>query len=123
VCFSLYRPLINAHASTNHPAGDLGTARRDAADETVLAQLAAAIGADFVNGDTMGEMPATFWNASLAAGRPLALQPEGGGTSVDSLAFNKIGWGYWMNVFETLPIVDPWKWVEHRHMTQICNRA
>ena len=27
-----------------------------------------------------------------------------------------------MNVFETIPIVDPWKVIEHRHITQICNR-
>jgi hypothetical protein len=99
----------------------MAAARRGAADETVLAQLAATIGADFVNGDTMGEMPLSFWSASLAAGRPLALQPEGG-SALDALAFNKFGWGYWMNVFETIPIVDPWKVIEHRHITQICNR-
>ena len=27
-----------------------------------------------------------------------------------------------MNVFEAIPIVDPWKVIEHRHITQICNR-
>jgi hypothetical protein len=56
----------------------------------VVAQLAAQCGFDFVNGDTMGEMPVTFWNASVASGRPLALQPEGG-SGLDALAFNKIG--------------------------------
>ena len=87
----------------------------------MLAQVAATIGADFANGDTMGEMPQAFWNASVAAGRPLALQPEGG-SGLDAIATNKMGWGYWMNVFEAIPIVDPWKVIEHRHITQICNR-
>ena len=76
---------------------DVGTSRRGADDATVLTQLAATIGADFVNGDTMGEIPALFWNASLAAGRPLAFQPEGG-SELDALAYDKMGWGYWMNV-------------------------
>ncbi len=87
----------------------------------VLAQLAAAIGADFANGDTMVVMDETFWSASVGAGQPLALQPEGG-SALSNLAWTKMGWGYWMNVFETIPIVDPWKVIEHRHITQICNR-
>lgn len=100
---------------------DLGTSRRDAPDQTVLAQLAATIGADFVNGDTMSGIDSSFWNASVSAGRPLALQPEGG-SLLSTLAYDKFGWGYWMNVFETIPIVDPWKVIEHRHITQICDR-
>jgi iron(II)-dependent oxidoreductase len=57
---------------------DSGTARRPYGDEIALAQLAATVGADFANGDTMEYMDENFWLASVAAGRPLALQPEGG---------------------------------------------
>ncbi len=100
---------------------DTGTTRRNETDEAVLAQLAAAVGVDFVNGDTMVVMDSAFWTDSVAAGNPLALQPEGG-SALENLAWTKMGWGYWMNVFETVPIVDPWKFLEHRHITQICNR-
>jgi iron(II)-dependent oxidoreductase len=107
--------------SNRYNPWDLGTARRADTDETVLAQLTATIGADFANGDTMGTMPESFWDASIAAGRPLALQPEGGG-SIDSLAWDKAGWGYWPNDFGQIPVVDELKVVEHRHITMICNR-
>lgn len=113
------QPLTrSAHALTSW---DTGTARRNATDQEVLAQLAAAIGADFANGDTMVVMDETFWSSSVTSGQPLALQPEGG-SALSNLAWTKMGWGYWMNVFETIPIVDPWKVIEHRHITQICNR-
>ena len=98
---------------------DTGTARRAQDDPTVLASIAAAVGADFANGDTMGSMPAPFFADAAAAGAPLALQPEGGG-SLETLAWSKWGWGYWGGA--PIPSVDALKWVEHRHATQICNR-
>lgn len=71
---------------------DTGTARRNATDEAVLAQLAATVGADFANGDTMLYMDSEFWEQSVAAGRPLALQPEGG-SALSNLNWTKMGWG------------------------------
>ena len=44
--------------------------------EQGLAELAAQIGADGLNGDTMSPVPREFYTASLRAGRPLALEPE-----------------------------------------------
>jgi iron(II)-dependent oxidoreductase len=85
----------------------------------VLASIAASIGADFANGDTMITMPGPFFADSEAAGAPLALQPEGGG-ALETLAWTKWGWGYWGA--PTVPAVDSHKWVEHRHASQICNR-
>jgi hypothetical protein len=85
----------------------------------VLAQLAAATGADFANGDTMQFMDSGFWTNSTAAGRPLALQPEGG-PLLTSLNWTKMGWGYWPQA-STVPDVDGWKWIEHRHITQARN--
>lgn len=98
---------------------DSGTAPANATDAAMLARTAVAVGADFLNGDTMNFMPRTFFDASVAAGRPLALQPEGG-PSLQGLEWTKMGWGYWPQPF--VPAVDMFKWVERRHMTQICNR-
>jgi formylglycine-generating enzyme required for sulfatase activity len=98
---------------------DTGTTRRNATDAAVLAQLGVALNADFVNGDTMSLMEAPFFYDSLAAGHPLALQPEGGPV-LQSLQWSKMGWGYWPAPF--IPDVDAWKFIETRHVTQICNR-
>ena len=100
---------------------DTGTTRRAKPDEEVLAELAAAVGADFANGDTMQYMDQDFWLDSVAAGRPLALQPEGG-SALNNLNWTKMGWGYWPNDLGKVPVVDAWKVIEHRHITQICNR-
>ena len=64
-------------------------------------------------------MDPTFWTESVKAGNPLALQPEGGPV-LESLSYTKMGWGYWPAPF--IPDVDTWKWLERRHITQICNR-
>ena len=66
-------------------------------------------------------MDQAFWSESVAAGRPLALQPEGG-SALTNLNWTKMGWGYWPDDFQRIPVVDTWKVIEHRHITQICNR-
>lgn len=58
------------------------------------------------------EPSADFFNQSVIAGRPAALQPEGGPT-IDSLAYSKLGWGYWP-LGGRDPVVDTWKWIETR---------
>ena len=98
---------------------DTGTARRPVDDATSLAHLAAAVGAEFANGDTMGSMPQEFWAQSVAAGAPLALEPEGGG-ALETVAWTKMGWGYWDG--DAIPQIDTWKWIERRHISHICNR-
>jgi len=98
---------------------DQGTARRNMTDPAVFAQLGLQLGIDFVNGDTMGYMDPTFFYDGLAAGHPLALQPEGG-PALNSLEWTKMGWGYWPSPF--IPDVDKWKWLERRHLTQVCDR-
>lgn len=89
-------------------------------DPDALASVAAAVKADFANGDTMGDMGLSFWAASVAAGNPLAFQPEGGG-SIASLQWVKTGWGEgWPAPF--IPNVDVERWTETRHVSQICDR-
>lgn len=68
----------------------------------------------------MGYMDATFFWDSVAAGNPLAFQPEGG-PSLAGLPTTKLGWGYWPKTVAPMP-VDAYKWLEARHATQICNR-
>jgi len=107
---------------------DTQTRRPNSTDDVVLADLAAIIGADGFNGDTMSFIPESFWNSSVNSNNPLAIQPEGGPT-FQSVAYSKMGWGYWPNPF--IPPVDLYKWVVRGsstllptagHFTNICNR-
>lgn len=85
----------------------------------------------------------TFWDSAVAAGAPLAMEPEGGG-EFQSLWFTKMGWGYvsasqahqphlltrlvllplhcecryW--AYPWVPSVDKWKWLESKRITHIC---
>ncbi len=99
---------------------DTTTARRAGDDPSTVAELWKSVGATFVNGDTMSFMDAAYFNDSLALGNPLALQPEGGPQPY-SLAYTKMGWAYW-DWAPVVPPVDFWRFVEPRHMTQMCDR-
>ena len=105
---------------------DTGTAPGPCSDYERLAALGVTLGLDYINGDTMGYMPFALFNATLASGRPLALQPEGG-PSLSGLAWTVMGWGEgwitaptWREPF--IPTIDLFKWIERRHATQIVNR-
>jgi hypothetical protein len=110
---------------------DVGTTRRTVSDARTLAQIGARIGADFVNGDTMDVMPREFFDETVRIGHPMALQPEWGPDHL-TVPWTTMGWGYWSETgvpnctdcvpADYVPGVDVWKWVEPRHMTQICNR-
>ena len=102
--------------------------------------------ADGVNGDTLYTIPRGFWDESVKAGHPLALQAELGGT-LTSLAWTNLGWGEsggWSLPLGAggppdplggdgagggsaatggaAPSVDLFKWLEPRRMTTICRR-
>jgi gamma-glutamyl hercynylcysteine S-oxide synthase len=109
---------------------DLGTQRPQQSDPQSLSALGAALGADFVNGDTMTFMDQAFFTDSVQAGNPLALQPEGGPT-YQSVNYTSMGWGYWPNPDPFVPPLGLWKFLSlglpdlnlgASHMTQICNR-
>ncbi len=93
---------------------DPGTSNWDA-----TAKLMAEVDADGINGDTLGGVPRVFRTASDALHHPLALEPEGGPTD-EALAWNNLTWGYWKYSF--IPAVSKYKWLETRHMVNICNR-
>lgn len=103
---------------------DTDTARLNITDELAIAQYGATVNADFVNGDTMNFMDSAFFQDSITAGHPIALQPEGGPVPT-SLNWTTMGWGYWDDVF--IPQIDNWKWLttgvaEYPHQTYICDR-
>jgi len=93
---------------------DVGTTNWDATTRAM-----AEIGADGINGDTLGGVPRVFRMASDAAGHPLALEPEGGPPD-EALAWNNLTWGYWKYPF--VPMISKYKWLEPRHMVNVCDR-
>jgi len=99
---------------------DQGTRLEATPEWNALARELAAVGADGVNGDTLGGMPRTFRTASDALGHPLALEPENGLDSDEMVNYNNMTWGYWNYGF--IPTISRYKWLETRHMVNICNR-
>jgi formylglycine-generating enzyme required for sulfatase activity len=98
---------------------DQGTRDEGVPNWTATAHLLAEVGADGVNGDTLDAIPRAFRSASDQTGHPLALEPEN--LTVDlGLPWNNVSWGYWDYSF--IPTVSKYKWLESRHMVNICRR-
>ncbi len=98
---------------------DQGTRDEGVPNWTATARLLAEVGADGVNGDTLDAIPRAFRTASDETGHPLALEPEN--LTVDlGLPWNNLSWGYWDYSF--IPTVSKYKWLESRHMVNICRR-
>jgi hypothetical protein len=79
-----------------------------------------AIGADGINGDTMGGMGREFRKAADDAGHPLVLEPENRMADDAMVAWNTMSWGYWQ--YQPIPVVSKYKWIEPRHMVNVCER-
>lgn len=102
-------------------AWDQGTHDVGAADWDATAKLMAEVGADGINGDTLRGIPRAFRKASDAVGHPLALEPEHSFPSpFEALAWNNMEWGYWQ--YPNAPMVSAFKWIEPRHMVNVCDR-
>jgi iron(II)-dependent oxidoreductase len=99
---------------------DNGTRLEPTSDADAVAALLNSTGARGFNGDTLEVVPEAFWNAALRTGGPTAIEPEEGGDA-ESLWYTKLGWGYW-TPYSYVPAVDRWKWLEHRHLTHVCER-
>ena len=71
---------------------DTGTRREDgnATDEETAVALLRLTGGAGLNGDSLPFVPESFWNASVAADYPLALQAEGG-ASDSALRWSTLG--------------------------------
>lgn len=99
---------------------DLGTRAEPHAFPETLAALMKEIGADGVNGDTFNGLPRSYWTASDAIAHPLVLEPELYPDSDEGLNWNSMSWGYWKYPF--VPMVSRGKWLESRHMVNVCDR-
>ena len=112
---------------------DQGTRDVGKPEADALAEELAAVGADGVNGDTMLAVPRFFRVESDKTGHPLAFEPEH--LMVDeALAYNNMNWGQavpapsspsafkWEMGVTGPEYVDKYKWLEHRHMTNVSDR-
>ncbi|OWZ20347.1 hypothetical protein PHMEG_0005242 [Phytophthora megakarya] len=86
------------------------------ADIATLEKMVPELGADGFNGDTMYGVPKSFYNCS----NPLVASPEGG-VPTAYLSHNPISWGYFYG-YSNFPPVSRAKFLESRHMVQICAR-
>lgn len=84
------------------------------------AQLMLEIGADGVNGDTFDGMPRAYRTASDQTGHPVVFEPEGSPRADEQLMWNNQSWGYWK--FPFAPMTSKLKWLEPRHMINVCDR-
>jgi formylglycine-generating enzyme required for sulfatase activity len=99
---------------------DVGTRDEGAPLWTAIARSLKELGADGVNGDTITGVARDFRTASDELGHPLALEPENGLNDEAELPWNNLTWGYWDYSF--IPTVSKYKWLEPRHMVNICRR-
>jgi hypothetical protein len=100
---------------------DQGTHDSGLANADATAKLLAEVGADGVNGDTLRGIAARFKTAADAAGHPLALEPEHAmPMPFEDLSWNTMTWGYWQ--YPVAPMVSALKWLEPRHMVNVCDR-
>ena len=99
---------------------DMGTRKEPLGKPETIAALMKEVGADGVNGDTFGGVPLSYRAASDAAGHPLVFEPEGYPDSDEMLNWDSMSWGYWKYPF--VPMVSRGKWLEPRHMVNVCDR-
>ena len=99
---------------------DVGTRDEGTSLAITIAQMLREIGADGVNGDTMTGIPKEFREASDQTDNILAFEPEVGLKDEVELSWDNMTWGYWKYSF--IPAVSKYKWLEPRHMVNICNR-
>ncbi len=99
---------------------DNGTRDSGRPDWEAIAQLAAEVGADGVNGDTYNGVPRKFREASDATGHPVIFQPEKPPQADEGLMWNNQSWGRASTEF--IPAVSKLKWLESRHLVNVENR-
>jgi formylglycine-generating enzyme required for sulfatase activity len=99
---------------------DIGTRDEGAPLWSAIAETLKEVGADGINGDTITGISRDFKTASDNLGHPVALEPENGLNDERELPWNTMTWGYWKYSF--IPTVSKYKWLEPRHMVNICRR-
>jgi hypothetical protein len=87
---------------------DVGTRSEDVPLCVAAARDMKAIGADGINGDTMGGIGHEFRKASDDSGHPLVLEPENQLSDDGMVAWNNMSWGYWQ--YQSVPVVSKYSW-------------
>jgi formylglycine-generating enzyme required for sulfatase activity len=98
---------------------DQGTRQLSEPWPQALAARMKFLDADGINGDTQDGVPQAFSQAAQSIGHPIAFEPEGGPNDED-VSWNLLTWGYYTYPF--IPTVDRYKWLEPRHMVNVCDR-
>ena len=102
---------------------DHGTNDPMKSDWDAIVELAKAVNADGVNGDTYSGVPLAFREASDRINHPLVFQPEGVVLLREKLIWNNQSWGKAVKEMkDIIPIVSKLKWLEPRHMINLENR-
>ena len=99
---------------------DTGTRPEGRPLAEAAARLMKQIGADGINGDTMQGIGIEFRRAADALVYPLVLEPGVRMKEPSMVLWNTMSWGYWD--YQPVPIVSRYKWVEPRHMVNVCER-
>ncbi len=99
---------------------DVGTRAEDVPLCVAAARDMKAVGADGINGDTMGGIGREFRKTSDQCGHPLVLEPENQLSDDGMVAWNNMSWGYWQ--YQPVPVVSKYKWIEPRHIVNVCER-
>jgi formylglycine-generating enzyme required for sulfatase activity len=99
---------------------DQGTGNPGEQWPDAIAKLMKQVDADGINGDTQDGVPLAFSLATEKIGHPLAFEPEVG-LSDEALAWDVMSWGYYSH-FPFVPEVDRFRWLEPRHMVNVCDR-
>lgn len=100
---------------------DHGTTAPASSHWEQIADIVAAVGADGINGDTYNGVPRAFFDACLARGRAVVLQPESTISAEEQLVWNVQSWGK-KAPDEFVPPLAKFKWLEPRHMINYENR-
>ncbi|MET1023528.1 MAG: SUMF1/EgtB/PvdO family nonheme iron enzyme [Pseudoxanthomonas sp.] len=100
---------------------DHGTRQTEATHWESMARILVEVGADGINGDTYNGVPRAFFDACLALGRPVVLQPESTISAEEQLVWNVQSWGK-KAPNDFVPPLAKFKWLEPRHMINYENR-
>jgi len=101
-------------------AWDQGTHQATDPLWVALNKQLAAVDADGINGDTLNGGPQIVTEIAGQLHHPLAFEPEVGLDADEQIAWNPMSWGYWH--YDFVPSISRYKWLEPRHMVNICNR-
>jgi len=109
---------------------DQGTRDEGVPDWIASTGLMADIGADGINGDTLYDFPRVFRTTSDQTGHSVALEPQVPSDKPnEALAWDNLSWNDWVILTERggwqypfVPHVSADKWLESRHMVNVCDR-